>query len=1112
MSQPSKRLLPFAILLGVALPGAGFSQVASDGFLPEIAVVELGTRGGKITLVSTEAGGWTLNGDAFASGQVVEGDNAAGYRLTLADGIWMAEYIAPGPAVVPLGSSGEFVRLHEQEDGSVRLDSGLLPPGRVVTASSGSRYRLDRSLDGVWTAVFVQPRPKVVRLGDSPFVVGVEVLEGGRYWLQGRPLADGEIRDLAGAGRYRFSLGPDGDWTAQFAAVPVRVRLGEYGGTIELTPLENGAYQLGLDIVRSGDTVVGSNGHEYTLVLFPGYTSAEPLPLEVPVSAQGAPAPIVLTRMEDGTYWLEGRQVRSGDLLTVGSVRYRFTYSGGTWSATSPDGPVPVVPPDPGGPLVRDTLETYVGVRSRLREADGSGSRAGTRLEIEGVRYSLATLSETRYVGQTASFADNARDRISDLLFDIEALLDLGDRVGSLDRDIEARWDQIGDELETLFPGERSRLLARDVPKHANNSIDAEELLDDIADVLEALGSEAALEDAVEEGIFQDARISSSEIEDVFDLDRSVEEFGFGWTRNTRFGAYHRSTRDRASGPLTRLAGDEGLGSFAYSPLDRARTTSLAGLGEAVYSGQTIAAGEGNDLGLYFGEIDLRVRFTTKDVTAFVSGLRNRAGEAWTYSFGEVDTIRLSDATLHSSNGSFGTSGGSPATVTYAPVAGSPGPRSLSGEFEGQFLGQGSQSADAVIGTWTLESGSATLLTGAFGAERGPAQIADPLPPAILDEGRDSLTFLVNQPDSRGDITIGALDPDGDEFEFSAAMLYRNGGVSEIGDTLMEVASDALAEQLELLRVYRTISNTSTTVRQALWDAANRALEDHVFDRFGSDPLGRTYPAGSTLDNRDAAAVELLEDAIAALASPLRFEDSLRDGGVFEGEAGSESRVDGLDFDDIHRAVSYEVIVEFGHTDYTRFGAWGKTQIESAIGLQRRNLPNSERPDVFAYSPLQPTVFEPGDPNFPRNFVATYEGATRAVDSGSSVPEYYDASVRISVDWDDTPQGSEVWAVISGMASLTDGDYFVHNDLAVAELRFTGMRVRLDSGDRVEFASSSPSVRVRYLDPFRTEASFSGTRRLEGKFLGASADGPIGLIGTWRLGDVIGAYGADLVP
>ncbi len=469
-----------------------------------------------------------------------------------------------------------------------------------------------------------------------------------------------------------------------------------------------------------------------------------------------------------------------------------------------PDGPVPVVPARPRRPLVRDTLETYVGVRSRLREADGSGSRAGTRLEIEGVRYSLATLSETRYVGQTASFADNARDRISDLLFDIEALLDLGDRVGSLDRDIEARWDQIGDELETLFPGERSRLLARDVPKHANNSIDAEELLDDIADVLEALGSEAALEDAVEEGIFQDARISSSEIEDVFDLDRSVEEFGFGWTRNTRFGAYHRSTRDRASGPLTRLAGDEGLGSFAYSPLDRARTTSLAGLGEAVYSGQTIAAGEGNDLGLYFGEIDLRVRFTTKDVTAFVSGLRNRAGEAWTYSFGEVDTIRLrcDPAFQQWLLRHFGRKS---CDRHLRPVAGSPGPRSLSGEFEGQFLGQGSQSADAVIGTWTLESGSATLLTGAFGAERGPAQIADPLPPAILDEGRDSLTFLVNQPDSRGDITIGALDPDGDEFEFSAAMLYRNGGVSEIGDTLMEVASDALAEQLELLRVYRTI-------------------------------------------------------------------------------------------------------------------------------------------------------------------------------------------------------------------------------------------------------------------------------------------------------------------
>ncbi|MCY4598193.1 MAG: ankyrin repeat domain-containing protein, partial [Bryobacterales bacterium] len=50
--------------------------------------VALGASGDKVTLVTTESGGFTLNGEAFESGDTVTANDGSVYVLTLDDGVW----------------------------------------------------------------------------------------------------------------------------------------------------------------------------------------------------------------------------------------------------------------------------------------------------------------------------------------------------------------------------------------------------------------------------------------------------------------------------------------------------------------------------------------------------------------------------------------------------------------------------------------------------------------------------------------------------------------------------------------------------------------------------------------------------------------------------------------------------------------------------------------------------------------------------------------------------------------------------------------------------------------------------------------------------------------
>ena len=388
------------------------------------------------------------------------------------------------------------------------------------------------------------------------------------------------------------------------------------------------------------------------------------------------------------------------------------------------------------------------------------------------------------------------------------------------------------------------------------------------------------------------------------------------------------------------------------------------------------------------------------------------------------------------------------------------------------------------------------------------------LPRVTDDAGEISRTSLIARPDSDGNIEIAARDSEGDRIELSASELFDTGEIVITGESLLAAASGAIEQQLEVLNLYMDIGETGSSLRTRLWNSANQALEDHVFGPSEPYTLGRSFPSGRSQDERDEHAVETLREVLNALSSATRFEDSLVDGEVFEGVLGSEDELDEYDFDAIFDALDYEVEVQFGHSNYGRFGAWAKVARDYAVDSELRRLPSSEEPDVFAYSPLEQTAYSTGDPNFPRSFTATYLGQTRAVDRDWSAdrPLFYDGEIDITVQWGNTASGSSVHAVVRDLAGTADGRPFEYNGYDVAEIVISGTRVTLDSDRRMGFSSSSPTVRIRYYDVGRPDSRYFGTRSHEGKFVGYSIDGPVGVIGTWRLGDIKGAYGADLAP
>ena len=353
LSLHQSRILLVCLLAVVAIALAGCAESPAPPppapppppppFVPQDVVVPLGDHGGSVTLTTTQSGGYTKDGQSFASGTTVEGENGYMYELTLSGGAWSAEYQPPSPSALALGRSGDARLLIRQEDGSFKVirqedgstvDEQEIQSGGIIEALNGNSYRLTLE-DGVLKFDFVPPDPTEIKLGGSEVGVILTVLEDGTYELNGVPFASGDTWSASNGSMYRLTL-MDGEWESSYVPPePSSVTLGTSGLVASITRREDGIYEVDGDSLLSDGIFMAGNGNTYHLVLADGVWSARfvpPDPIAVRLGTSGTV--IDITQQEDGTYRALNMSFESGGILPAANgSQYRVTLVGGQWSA-----------------------------------------------------------------------------------------------------------------------------------------------------------------------------------------------------------------------------------------------------------------------------------------------------------------------------------------------------------------------------------------------------------------------------------------------------------------------------------------------------------------------------------------------------------------------------------------------------------------------------------------------------------------------------------------------------------------------------------------------------------------------------------------------------------
>ena len=308
---------------------------APPPFQPQPVEVALGDNGGSATLMTTEAGGFTLNGEAFTGGAdaPVEGEGGRMYVLTLADGSWSAAFL-PMEITVPLGASEESATLMTTEAGGFTLGGQDFASGGSAMTEAGASYTLTMGEDGSWSAAFA-PMEVPVTLGASGDTATLWTTEAGGFTLDGEAFESGGTAMSSGGGSYTLTRGEDGAWSAAFAPMEVPVTLGASGDTATLRTTEAGGFTLGGEAFESGGTAVSSNGGSYTLTRGEdGMWAAAFVPVTRTVTLGTSGSSVDLVTDEAGGYTVGGEAFASGGRYTVGGLTYTLTLGeDGAWMA-----------------------------------------------------------------------------------------------------------------------------------------------------------------------------------------------------------------------------------------------------------------------------------------------------------------------------------------------------------------------------------------------------------------------------------------------------------------------------------------------------------------------------------------------------------------------------------------------------------------------------------------------------------------------------------------------------------------------------------------------------------------------------------------------------------
>ena len=469
--------------------------------------------------------------------------------------------------------------------------------------------------------------------------------------------------------------------------------------------------------------------------------------------------------------------------------------------------------------------------------------------------------------------------------------------------------------------------------------------------------------------------------------------------------------------------------------------------------------------------------------------------------------------------------------------------------FRGHLVGRGREAGGQAVGVWSVGENrlDSTWMAGGFGADR-VATRPDPRPEA--DRGTSVETAVVPQ-GADGDPAAGirdrilelrgpqygadlrTVDPDDEgvvvrngepvvqTHVLALHEVYDRQGSEQVhdGPTLVEIARTEI-ERLRgaLVRALPLFDREDMSFREPVWER----IDQHIrYWLFGYGWLGE-YPTRRGLAD-DPKALETLDRVLEALESPAALEAALQDwtDGVFVGRDGRPIRE--VDVGQAWDRVESRIRLWTGSTRYTRFGAWRKqTAVNAVAGYVDRLELDGNGPDAFAYSSLPQTEYpNEGDPRFPLGASAAYTGETVAVQGTT----FYTGAVDLRVRWRDAWDGAEAGQLTAAISGLRDdyGDRLTYFDggrrRLVDTVRIANVAILVDGGS-VRFEDDSGSLStISFFD--RAAWAAPDAASIEGKFVGDSADGPLGAVGLWTVdagsrlgagGRMRGAFGAELGP
>ena len=375
-------------------------------------------------------------------------------------------------------------------------------------------------------------------------------------------------------------------------------------------------------------------------------------------------------------------------------------------------------------------------------------------------------------------------------------------------------------------------------------------------------------------------------------------------------------------------------------------------------------------------------------------------------------------------------------------------------------------------------------------------------------------------------------DPDGgDPTEDTVNLNISLAGLLDSSGTFSSAKHvDTQVAEIEKQRAQLETLQGLGTRLMASERAAWHRVQEAVFRVFGLLPpkLNRNY---SEIEDE---AVDMIDDVLNAFSSTANLEAALdpEGSGIFKGATTNvDSKVNvrggARTPAQILGQRAFQVLSRLGSTSYTRFGVWRMRRYQNAVRTDRgtdgvdenrtrTHDDGADGPGMFAYSQLDPTeITATDDPSYQAGGTARYVGETVALQNTT----YLTGEVEATVTWDTDVVGGSLNVTFSNLAS-DNGDMLAYGTAAardsdgnittaadydvVRDIVFQGINVGtidsevvFDEGEiGTRAARTDFGVRLRYVDAsIGDEPAPTGT--INGKFVGATVDGPLGLFGIW---------------